>query len=145
MARKLAALIPVLALLAGACTTSSLLNKIDDESEKVVTLVCDECGIEMLNGQSCEDALSVALFDGADRDCIVDALNIDKSGSKESLECSLDVLKEYTSCIEENLACEDPASYSECAALFEGYSDCPQVSTEVNEAIGACYGGNDDN
>ncbi len=143
MARRLVALLPVLALLGSGCTISSLLDKIDDESDKVVTLVCDECGIEMLNGQSCEEALSVTLFEGADRDCIIDALNIDKSGSKESLECSLDVLKEYTSCVEDNLACEDPASYSECAALFDGYNECPQVSTEVNEAVGKCYGDDD--
>jgi hypothetical protein len=138
MVRSFVALLPALALFAGGCSVSSLLNKIEDESDKVVDLIC-ECGIENINGMTCEETFTVSLFGGADRDCVEDALNVDKESSRENLECSLDVMKEYRKCIEDNLVCDDPASYSGCASIFEDFNACPQVSDEVNNAVGECF------
>jgi len=137
MARSFFALLPALALFAGGCSVSSLLNQIEDESDKVVDLICG-CGIEMINGMTCEENFSVSLFGDADRGCVEDALNVDKAGSKDNLECSLDVVKEYRSCVEDNLACDDPASYSQCASIFEDFEACPKVSDEVQDAVGRC-------
>ena len=138
MLRSSLVVLPLLALFAGGCTVSSLLNKIEAESDKVVDLVCD-CGLETIDGMSCEDTFSVSLFGDADRDCVEDALNTDKAASKEYLECSLDVMKEYTSCIEDNLECDDSSSYQGCAEIFMKFGECPQVPDAVNMEASKCF------
>ena len=138
MHRTSLALLSSLALLAGGCSISSLLNKIEKESEESVDLIC-ACDLPTVDGQSCEETFSVSLFGDADRGCIEDALAVDEDASKEALECSLDVMKEYNQCLKDNLDCDDQMSFQVCNEVFNSFADCPQNSAEVQAEINKCY------
>lgn len=126
-------------LLAAGCGINSRLNKIENEYDKTVDLVC-ECSNVFPDRTACEDMFS-SPFSFFDRDCLEDALAEDKSGSKATLDCTLDQAKAYRSCIEDKLDCNDGTSIMGCESAF--MTDCPRLPAAVEEKAAACATFND--
>jgi len=129
-------------IFAGGCSISSTLNKIERENEKTVDIIC-ECDPPTIGGLTCEEQYSADPFADADRDCVEDALALDKEGSKEGLECSLAVSKDYNECLKDMYVCDDLTSIQNCASIFEDYGDCPETSEEVQTELSKCYSDDD--
>jgi hypothetical protein len=130
LARSFAAL----ALLASGCGVNSYLNRIENEGDKTVDIVCD-CTNVFPDRAACEDMFG-SYLSFFDRDCLEDALAEDKDASKESLKCTLDKAKEYNSCLEDKLNCSDPNSFQSCTSIFE--NECPELPVAVQTKLSAC-------
>lgn len=130
VARSLA----LLSLLTAGCGVHSLLNKLDNESEDTVDLVCS-CTNVFPDKAMCEAQFS-SFFDIYDRDCVEDALAEDKGASKESLQCILDQQKSYNKCLKDKLDCNDQTSFMGCESAFE--TDCPQLPAAVQTKLQTC-------
>jgi hypothetical protein len=130
-ARRLA----VLVALASGCSVHSLLNKLEDEGEKSVDLICSCTEVHPDRAQ-CEASLST-YFDLFASDCAEDALAEDKEGSKKTLECIVDRAKEYNRCLEDKLECSDPDSIQACGGNFD--DDCPELPEAVQVELQACF------
>ena len=134
---------PTLALLvslAAGCSVNSLLNQMENENEKSIDIACD-CTNVFPDRAACEAQFSsfLTLFD---RECLEDALALDKKASKTSLECIVDQMKEYNDCLEAMLDCNDPNSFQGCQDIISA-NECPQLPAEVQTALKPC-GTNDD-
>ncbi|MCB9706905.1 MAG: hypothetical protein H6711_33985 [Myxococcales bacterium] len=132
-------LLPLLFLF--GCSIHSQLNKIEDEAQESVDIIC-ECNFPTPDGSPCEDYFSSDPFAALDRDCVEDALAIDKKASKELLDCQLDVMKTYNKCLRDNLDCADPNSSVSCADIFNDFGACPQLPGEVQTEFGKCGNNN---
>ncbi|MBZ5711670.1 hypothetical protein [Nannocystis pusilla] len=123
----------LLALIATGCGVPSLLDKIDAESEKSVDIVCS-CSNVFPDRAMCEGMFN-SFLSFFDRDCLENALEIDKDGSKTTLKCFLDRAREYNDCLEDRLDCNDAQSVSDCQQNFD---DCPELPPAVDEKASAC-------
>lgn len=123
-----------LVVLASGCSVNSLLDRIDNESEKSVDLVCS-CTNVFPDRAMCEQQFGsyLGLFD---RDCLEDALAEDKDASKETLKCILDQAKAFNRCLEDKLQCDDPMSIQGCDSTFE--TECPDLPAAVQAKVSAC-------
>ena len=129
-------LLPILPLLFG-CSISSQLNQLEREADESVDIVC-ACDPPTLNGETCEEAYSRDPFANLDRNCVEDALALDKEGSKESLDCQLDVMERYNDCLRDNLDCDMFDSLSQCSTIFNEFASCPEYSAEVTAEFQNC-------
>lgn len=129
-----------LAVLAIGCGPNSYLNKIENEGDKTVDLVC-ECTNVFPDRAACEEMFG-SVFSFIDRDCLEDALAEDKDGSKETLKCTLDKAKEYNSCLEDKLNCSDPLSFQSCNSIF--MNPCPELPMVVQTKLSSCNNATDD-
>lgn len=130
-ARRLALLVS----LVSGCSVNSLLNKLEDESEKSIDLACS-CSNIFPDRAQCEASLSayVLVFN---TECAENALEEDKEAAKETLNCMLDGAKEYNRCLEDKLDCNDPNSIQSCNGNFtEG---CPELPESVQTRLQACF------
>ncbi len=137
--RVLLPLLGALTLAAPACSVHSLLNQLEDESAKTGEIVC-ECTNVFPDTAACE-AMFESYFSQVDRDCMEDALAVDKAASKETLKCSLDVSKRYNDCIKDNLDCNDPNSFQPCQSILEDQDGCPELPEAVQTELNMCGGG----
>lgn len=131
--RRVALALTAFTLTASSCSVNSRLNQIDDEYAEIVDLVCS-CPMAIAD---CESYFQ-SPFSFANRGCLEDALATDKAASKETLDCMLDVIKDYRKCVEDNLQCDDPNSSQACAV---DVSACPQLPEAVQIEINACGDG----
>lgn len=131
--RRVALALTAFTLTASSCTVNSRLNQIDDEYAEIVDLVCS-CPMTIAD---CESYFQ-SPFSFVDRSCLEDALATDKAAAKETLDCMLDVIKDYRKCVEDNLQCDDPNSSQACAV---DVSACPQLPEAVQTEINACGDG----
>lgn len=129
-------LLPILPLLFG-CSISSQLNQIEREADESTDIIC-ACDPPALNGQTCEEAYASDPFAALDRDCVEDALALDKEGSKETLDCQLDVMERYNDCLRDNLVCDNFESITQCTAIFNEFGSCPEYSAEVTAGFQDC-------
>lgn len=130
--------IALFALLVSGCSINSLLNKSEDETEETVDLVCS-CSNVFPDRAMCE-AQFQSLFSFVDRDCLEDALAVDKDASKDTLDCVVDQQKEYNSCLKKSLDCNDPTSFEGCQPLLD-FEKCPQLPEAVQTELNACGSG----
>ncbi|MEZ4380594.1 MAG: hypothetical protein R3A79_04570 [Nannocystaceae bacterium] len=133
-------LLPLLPLVFG-CSISSQLNQIEREADESVDIIC-ACDPPEVNGQTCEEAYGGDPFANLDRDCVEDALALDKESSKESLDCQLDVMERYNDCLRDKLDCDMFDSISQCSAVFNDFGSCPPYADDVQAAFQSC--GTDD-
>ncbi len=115
------------------CGIHSMLNKLDDETQKSIDIACS-CKNIFPDEAQCQAQFS-SFFDVLDRDCVEDALAEDKGASKETLDCMLDRTREYNDCLKSKLDCNDPNSASLCTPNYEG---CPELPTAVQTALQGC-------
>jgi hypothetical protein len=122
---------------ASGCSIESLLDQSNKQADKTVDIICGECGDLFPDFAECEDLFGGQLLD--DDPCTVDALELDASASRETLECLIDAQKEYNKCIEDSIDCTNPNSWMECQSIItDANDDCPQLPTEVQEALSEC-------
>lgn len=121
--------------LASGCTVDSLLNRLENESEKSIDLACS-CTNVFPDRAACE-AQFKSFSESFDRDCLEDALAEDKRASKETLKCTLDQAKAFNRCLEDRLDCNDGSSIEGCTAHFE--AECPELPQAVEARLGDCY------
>ncbi len=122
-------------LLGVGCSFSSLLNDLEREYETTEEIVC-----------ACTTPLYVfaceGLLDGHldfDQQCVVDALEIDKEASKETLNCRLDAQKAYNDCLKDELDCLDFDTYANnCLYARDDLELCPELPTAVQEELDKC-------
>ncbi|MFO7563857.1 MAG: hypothetical protein R6X02_14520 [Enhygromyxa sp.] len=137
MRSRASLLLSSLALLSSGCSVSSLIDKSNKEAEKTADIICGECGDLFPDFAECEDLFGRQLL--RDDDCTVEALEIDKDASRETLNCMIDAQKDYNKCLEDKLDCNDPLSWSSCEDIVDqAIDDCPQLPQAVQEALAEC-------
>ncbi|PCC75017.1 hypothetical protein SAMN02745121_03777 [Nannocystis exedens] len=139
--KRRASSLALLVVLAAGCSVGSLLDQMDAENQKAIDTVCD-CTNVFPDRAACEAQFN-SFFSALDRDCLEDALKVDKKASKKSLECLVDRQKDYNDCLEDMLDCNDPNSLQGCQPLLS-FDDCPQLPENVQTRVNACGGGGDD-
>lgn len=139
MKRRAPSLALFVSLTAG-CSVNSLLNQMEAESDKSIDLACD-CTNVFPDRAACEAQFG-SFLSPFDRECLEDALALDKKASKKSLECIVDQHREYNDCLEEMLDCNDGNSWQGCQDIISA-NECPQLPAEVQTALQPC-GKNDD-
>ncbi|EDM76281.1 hypothetical protein PPSIR1_07812 [Plesiocystis pacifica SIR-1] len=122
-------------LLGTGCSISSLVNKLQDETDESIDLVCS-CDFPSLPGFDCEDFLSGFL--DVDDQCVVDALEADKDSARDTLNCMIDVQKSYNQCLEDELECSDVTSWDNCQNRLDDLDDCPRLPQSVEDEIAKC-------
>ncbi|HVI00051.1 MAG TPA: hypothetical protein VM869_15145 [Enhygromyxa sp.] len=126
-----------IAVLGSGCSISSLLEKSNEEAEKTVDIICGECGDLFPDFAECEDLFGGQFLD--DDDCTVEALELDKDASRETLNCIIDAQKDYNACLEDKLDCGDPNSWTPCQDIIDdAVESCPELPNQVQEALAAC-------
>lgn len=131
------ALCLIVALLGCGCSISSLLEQSNEEADKTVDIICNECGDLFPDFAECEELFGGQFLD--DDDCTVEALELDKDASRETLECIIDAQKDYNACLEAELDCSDPNGWMACEDIIDDAVDsCPRLPSQVEEALARC-------
>ncbi|MDC0722838.1 hypothetical protein [Nannocystis bainbridge] len=138
--KRRASTLALFVALAPGCSVNSLLNQMDAESEKSIDLICD-CTNVFPDRAACEAQFG-SFLSPFDRECLEDALAVDKKASKKSLECFVDQHREYNDCLEDMLVCDEADSWEGCQPLLRPDA-CPRLPADVEAALKPC-GTNDD-
>ena len=131
----LARVAPLILLLTSACSVADLVAESEREADRAVAALCDACIASEAERDECEADFAWRPYE--DAECVVEALDIDKQRSRETLECVLEVQRDYTACVKREFMC-DPDSYAACEALKDGVRDCPELPPSVVEALLRC-------
>ena len=122
-------------LLGSGCSIASLLDDIEREHEKSNAVVC-ACTTQLYE-LTCEGFIDDHL-DPNDT-CVVEALELDKEASKETLNCWLEVQKSHTECLEAEVDCLDYDTYlNSCNERLSDLQECPDLPPGVQQALNLC-------
>lgn len=126
-------------LLGVGCSFSSLLDALEREYEETEEIVCACSGSYF--EYACEGLL--ASHPDFDDPCVIDAFELDKEASEESLDCSLHARKSYNDCMKVELDCSDFNTYgsgdaNNCRSQLDNLNECPELPTAVQTALNKC-------
>ena len=93
----------LLVTIACGCSVADLVEESKREADRGVAALCDACVETEDEREMCEADFYWRPFD--DVECVVEALDIDKKRSRETLECILDSQREYTACLANDFEC----------------------------------------
>jgi hypothetical protein len=126
-----------IALLGSGCSISSLVDKSNKEAEKTADIICGECGDLFPDFLECEDQFGRALI--RDDSCTIEALEVDKNASRETLNCLIDAQQDYNKCLKDRLDCTDPNSWEPCQDIInDAIDDCPELPKAVIDELARC-------
>jgi hypothetical protein len=134
---KLVAPTLVLALASG-CSVEKLVEESQREAEKAVEIVCDDCvavGIYP-SWDACE--ANVGWYPFANSECVIEALDSNRDASRATLECVIELQRDYNDCLREQFVCSEYETWEACEDMQAGIYDCPELPLPVLEAVFAC-------
>jgi len=139
MRTRRTALVAAVLFMSTGCSIKILAKRVEKQGDKMADTICG-CDVladalEEGAGGSCEDFFGFYEFGG----CEIDALELDKKASRESLSCALEGLEEVNNCLDKNFECSlESDSYETCLNKADEM-DCPELPDEVNDALEKCY------
>lgn len=132
-----------LSLLAVGCSSSDGIGDKIDDLESVVTaqvdVICD-CFAEMQYADKTECVNDYfEPLTATERTCVIDAYELDETGSKDYLDCLLGAEDIYLACVNTNIVCTDGTSIDTCNSDYTTNVQMCMLPAAVLEAGQACF------
>jgi hypothetical protein len=129
------------ALSASSCDETSVGSLLDDylgHQEDQIAIGCD-CWDER-DYETRDDCLDEGEVLPAQKRCMKDAYEGNKSASKAYLKCVNKLQGEYTECVDARLNCDSYNSIDDCNDDYQtGYGECAQLPESVERDLDDCW------